>query len=153
MESGINLVIYIPAAAVSGFFYWQVISALRSNSGNNKERKMSLARAFFFLWVSCIVCTLPYVAFELYFINFVKVSMPPKAYPPEGLLYIYTFNQVVWKVLPKNPRTIIICEAAFRILRQSYGFLNSVLLLILLKPFQEPIRSMFVFVNKKLRGT
>ena len=142
LDSTITLLSFLPAATSSGFFYWHVIRVLRANKGNNRERKVALARAFFCLWISWVVFTLPHVAFQLYFVNFVKVGVHKEPYPPEALIHVYSLISLPGIYLPRNSRTIVVVETALRILQQSYGFLNSVLLVTIMKPFQEPFRKL-----------
>ncbi len=151
-EVGLRLSILAPAAVLSGFLYILIILRLRTCRQNG--RTVALVRAFMFLWCSWMICVVPYQVVELYFLTFRK-------------RYLYFLN--MRSIFDKSPwgfkrlfhmgnssyagdmKKFVIVEAVLGALMFSYGFFNSLLLLILLKPFREPVKKIVRLASRKWR--
>ena len=141
---------YIPTLAASGLFYLQIVKKLKV--GRQDSRKKSLSIAFCVLWLSWILFCAPYVAFEFYLLNFYETGVDSLG--PEDVTVIHNQGEPSERV-----KFLYHCDIYLRSLNRSYGFINSLLMLILLKPFQEPIRkgfkkmtSMWIKVAEKLQN-
>ena len=144
-ESATRLIVYIPAVTVSGLLYFWVLRALKTTKAVG--RKKAIARAFIVLWASWVLCTIPYLVIEFYILNFVSFNGYGYAAPEDLSEY---FAKDFWNFqLPENSKTIIVVEISLRIVRQCFGFVDSVLLIVLLRPFQEPIIQLVSKVKQK----
>ena len=141
--------VFFLAALVSGVLYFMLIKTLRATKQN--PRKVALVRALIALYLLWLLCFIPYDCLEIYY--FYTSSLR------ESIKNLRDFAPVALKDNLKSQRLnkfqsgfygpykrFVIIEAILGNLRFSFGFLNSVLLLILLKPFQKPPRMLYNFV-------
>ncbi|XP_075240224.1 uncharacterized protein LOC142335298 [Convolutriloba macropyga] len=145
--------VHFPAVLTSTLAYYRCIAHLK----NSKQitRKNLLTRAFCILLISWFVMVTPHAVFQDYFLKGrlfsigtfmhahyetmyverqIKNSTNPRAreYFVTDVLRLYRRNAILWRI-----------EAPLRCLKLSFGFVNSVLLIVMIKPFQDPIIATF----------
>ena len=108
-----ELLLLFPSALLSGGFYSQIIQQLRR--GKVSQRKKTLARAFFFLWASWVVCVLPYEVIDVFF---VKIGYSTYADKPDELVWKVEgmSNQIVDGPLKR----FMVVESGARVLKRSW---------------------------------
>ena len=145
--------IFSVAAVTSGVFYFMVIRTLLTTQQN--ARKVALVRAFLSLYVLWLVCFIPYDVLELYYLSSEALRDEDlKDFAPVYFKEFVNENQQ-----PDRPffyfqglaKRFIIVEACLGNLRVAFGFLNSVILLVLLKPFREPPKKIYGFLIKVIK--
>ncbi len=138
-----ELFLMLPVAFVSGILYLQVIRALKK--GKVTARKITLTRAFCALWICWIMCVFPYEVLDIYFLSIDRMGYGYYiAKPSEISFAVSIFAR--FQSDSAEARMLII-ESVLQTLRHSYSFLNSVLLLVLVRPFSEPLKSAFKMVS------
>ena len=148
LEIGLRAAVFVPAALLSGFLYLQVIQQLKA--GPQNDRKAVLSRAFIFLCISWVVCVAPYQALEVYYLDFRTNYFDPLNHHQLLDKSPMDFKQLSQRdnfYYNAKQKTFILVEGFLAVLLFSYGFLNSLLLLILLKPFREPIKKLVDFLH------
>ena len=139
---------FLVCACSSGLFYINVIQTLRTRQQN--ERSKSLSIAFMVLWLSWVLFTIPYLTIDV----IARVIME-KANNEYKIYYQYTdpklfFDYIAERVFLQNDvekmnawkrKNLLVSFlfSAFGSMRHSYGFINSTLLVFLLRPFQKPL--------------
>ncbi len=126
-------VLQIPVAVASSVLYARVGTTLMK--GNTNSRKRNLTIAFFVLWVLWLVLSMPYAFYETYqtfrgdfgmiedLWRFEELTSANRDYPE--------FND--------DPSPNYFTEISLFTLKQSFGFFNSLILIVLIRPFQQPI--------------
>ncbi len=141
-----ELVLLIPAAIASGIFYWRILLAFKN--GKLSKRKLTLTRAFFFLWVSWILCVVPYEAFDIYFLEDGGIYHL-YIFKPEQLIEI---SNIIRTGVNDRYKRMLVVESCLRMLKFSYSFVNGLLLLILIRPFAKPIVAFFKTVKSRIHS-
>ena len=159
-------IFHIPSMAVSGFLYWKTWSGLRQMK--QMDRKELLSKAFGILWIAWVVMVKPYV-----------VKQAIAGSPRDGPSVFSTnwefgqtasMQQMIDKVFVDNIRfeedykvevtwvkstaylaSVFALDVSLRTLKISFGFVNSVILIILIKPFHEPILRAIGKLSEKLK--
>ena len=131
-------------ASVSGLLYYRVVKRIRSGANQN-DRKRRLVRAFAFLYISWILCTLPFLVTQTYIYNFIQLYTEEQIagykregspfHGPEDFYQFYIANSLL--DMPDHLLVVHKTETVSRVVKHSYGFINSVLILILIRPFQQ----------------
>ena len=109
-------------------------------------RSKRLTKTFVFLWVSWVVCVMPQVLLDLYLTKF-KIDSRNFEHDfttwdtDDFLTELVTLNQN-WN---SKSKAVITLHAIFRAMKHAYGFINSLLLILLLRPFRVPLSN---FVGK-----
>ncbi len=126
-------VLQLPVAVVSSILYARVGSKLME--GKTNARKRNLTIAFFVLWVLWLVLSLLYAFYEIYqtfwgefgmiedLLRFEELTSANRDYPD--------YND--------DPSPNYFAEISLFTLKQSFGFFNSLILIVLIRPFQQPI--------------
>ena len=150
LEIGVRSGVFASAAVLSGVLYFCIIRALRNT--RQSARKTALARAFVALWLSWLFCLFPYQTLELFYLEFRKsytyLMQQNRVHDPAPMM----FKDLILKdndLYTGAAKRFIIVEAFLGVVMFSYGFLNSVLLLVLLKPFWEPAEKLLNKLRKK----
>ena len=125
------LPVHIPVVFVSGFLYLKVNIQLRQSRNN---RKQTLTVAFMVLWVSWIACSAPFGIYDV-FLELKDI----KGVLDEDL---FTLLQRATSTREDifDAEQIYVILTALRSLKHFYGFINSVCLIVLLRPLQAPLR-------------
>ena len=136
MTHSTELFFMIPSAVGAGCLYAQIIWTLWK--GRQNDRKTTLARAFFFLWFFWIMFAFPYEVLDVYFMANDRAGTD--ATRPEEIL-----ARIIKRSLSRNSwlKTLAVVESCLRTLRNSYSFVNTILLLILVRPFSEPLAALY----------
>ena len=100
------------------------------------------------LYVLWLICFVPYDLLEIYYLkhprlynDLFKDSAPAALKDNIGYANsLYSTHQITFSGIY---RKFIIVEAFLGNLRFAYGFFNSILLLILLRPFREPPKKLY----------
>ena len=142
-------ILHLPAILISGFFYWRTLKTLKSLI--SVDRKELITKTLFSLWIFWTITSLPYVIFRatdelqvwrdrselsegsFYFVmEYLRLNANGNAYAG------YSDSRGGQVDLGKIKRLWFI-EVLFRTVKMSYGIINCLLLIVLLKPFNEPI--------------
>ena len=140
---------------LSGYFYYQVGRTLKTGRQNSRTRTLSLA--FIALWSCWGICAVPNMVFYTWFRtssnlnSFVESSkfITPSDFAKD-MMTTGGF-QILW--YDKINQFIVYGDIAFRALRHSYSSINSLLLIILLRPFQRPmlqIMSKMLYICRRI---
>ena len=127
---------------LSGYFYYQVGRTLKTGRQNSRTR--TLSSTFIALWSCWGICAVPNMVFYTWFRtssnlnSFVESSkfITPSDFAKD-MMTTGGF-QILW--YDKINQFIVYGDIAFRALRHSYSSINSLLLIILLRPFQRPMQ-------------
>ena len=130
--------IQLPVAVVSGLLYLQMIRTLQQGKTNPQKRRLTYA--FAFLWTSWVLCNLPTAIVEVLeslnddlilieSLSDVQFMLALGLGDREGLVKAYLIKNLLFGV------------------KLSYGFLNSLLLVILYRPFREPMKRCLKFIK------
>ncbi len=138
-DVALRFALLLLAAVSSGMLYVLVIRTLRATQ--QTPRKVALVRAFVMIYVMWLAFFIPYDVFELYYLitgplpnrNFYPVNSPDYM----GLLVTGAQLNFSGRVKP-----LITTATLLGTLRFSYGFFNSVMLLVLVKLFREPFKKL-----------
>ncbi|XP_075248818.1 uncharacterized protein LOC142341615 [Convolutriloba macropyga] len=140
LKHGMQISVTLISIAISGLFYFKIVQAFKTI--RQTPRSKTLTKAFIFLWVSWVVCVLPSLIFETYMTH-VKLSKSHYY-----TYYTWDTNEFLMEMSKiygnwnSYMRTLAAINPIFRVLKHSYGFINSLLLIILLRPFKEPVQDL-----------
>ena len=121
---------------VSGLLYGMVCITLTTSRFSTRKRTLTIAMVL--LWLT--LCSLPYLILHLNFKINHKYSR--HAVPSDFSDYM-EYEPRLWQ--ESENRVFVYKEIGFRALKQSYSFVNSILLIVLLRPFHRPICWVFNF--------
>ncbi len=145
--NSLELFLMLPVAVVSGGLYFQAIWVLKK--GKSNARKTTLTWAFFALWAAWRLCVFPYEMFDIYFMKNDRMGFGNYLVKPRQLIFsVINFGD---RSEHNVSRTVFV-ESVLWTLKLSYSFVNSILLLILVRPFAEPLKSAVKWIscNKSL---
>ena len=134
--------VFVPAVTICGYLYAHTFVILLKAKQN--PRKIPLVVAFVLLWLLWILCFVPYEIMDLYFIQFHKQTkeyyqcMSGLTSHPSELRRVLFDIQTPHKPNPEVTKFLIV-EALFRVLKFSYGFLNSLIVIVVIRQFQDPL--------------
>ena len=159
MENCIEAPCFAICAICSGLFYFKIIRTLRS--GRQSSRTNTVTKTFVVLWISWILCVLPYIIMDFYTSTLmveyqswlsVRHTDPANFFDK---LAIITFgvkrNGEKYMLWNKTTQMASAFYSAFMSLKHSYGFINSFLMIVLLRPFQQPVQSVINKIKINLR--
>ena len=141
-------VLQLSAILVTGFLYCRVVITLKTV--RSVDRSKLITKTFIFLWLFWTPTSVPYILFlatkELVFRKSdefiegsfygVMVSLSVRV----NLFGYYIFSTYDEELISlTNTKRLWFVEIGFRTLKVSFGFINSLLLIVLFKPFHEPI--------------
>ena len=144
------LFIHVPVILVSGAMYCRIILTLRT--GKQNARKRTLTVAFAALWLLWALCLIPYAVLE-----FLMAETPfhERSFKTTGEMM---HRQVELDVLASmfhrlgdndhNVTGLFVVETGLFFIKQSYGLVNSVLLIVLIRKLREPIRQIYDKLRK-----
>ena len=134
------------AALVSAVLYFMVIKTLRAT--RQTPRKVALVRAFVSLYVLWLFCFVPYDVMDFVYMRYapVQTAFNVPVLEPSNVKWLIENGSARFEGRKKR---WVYCEMLLGTLRFSYGFFNSLLLLIILKPFQEPLKKFIGFFIKQ----
>ena len=142
----LELFTFAASFGVSGYFCARVCHRLLTCRQNSRNRTLTLA--FMALWVSWGMCAVPNLVFNACFRLLHKNG---RYFLPSDVNVLIMFG-LSWDV---RSQMIIYGDIIFRALRHSYSFINSILLIILLRSFRRPLQYPIQFaraVCKRLSG-
>ena len=128
----LELFIFAASFGVSGYFYTRVGHVLLTGRQNSRNRTLTVA--FMALWVSWGMCAVPNLVFNA---CFRLLSQYGVYFLPSDVNIQISFGDEPWDIWSQ---LIVFGDIAVRALRHSYSFINSILLIILLRPFQRPLQ-------------
>ena len=123
------IVVQLPVAIIAGVLYIRAIVTLNATRFN--KRKKVLTIAFVLLWASWILISLPYGVFEFAISSKEFSTINYKSF----LVVLNEIDDLYWN--REKYLMYYTWENIFFWVKQSYGIMNSVILLILLKPLHE----------------
>ena len=142
-------------AIPTGILYAGVIRVLRQSKQNVKGKK--IANAFIFLWLSWLFCVLPFLAVDLYACRLMDLNSFARQfgrwYEPTGFFDHQAQTTLLgqggdYTQWNKSTQVASGLYTAASSLKHSYGFINSIVLIVILNPFRQPI----VRVCSKVKG-
>ena len=146
MELSLEWVVFSLTASCSGILYMLVIRQLKNSRVSSQNRRLTIA--FAALWVSWIICVAPLLIWEPYLIRFrERKGFIPKSCPkpqwsdPADFVLFFSSFPGLWAQKSIKFKTGV--DSSLRALKHAYGFINSIMLIVLLRPFHEPIRKLF----------
>ena len=110
-----------------------------------------MARAFVLLWVSWLICVLPYQGIEVFYLWFRTKYASQLEYRKQIDLAPREFKNLIEMdntLYSGDAKAFVIVEALLSVIMFSYGFFNSLLLLVLVKPFREPVTVLLEWTRK-----
>ena len=141
-------VLQFSAILVTGCLYFNVIKTLRKVK--SVDRSNLITKTFICLWLLWIMTSLPYILFlatkalgfwttdDMIESSFYGVMLSLSV--GDNLSGYNIFDNYNEELIPLTGiKRLWFVEIGFRTLKISYGFINSLLLIVLLKPFHEPI--------------
>ena len=155
------LLLYTPMVIVSGYLYWKTAQTLKTLKHN--DRKDLLATSFISLWACWVICLTPYTIKTALFFSFKWDYVEDTGYDELYHVDFYYFltksnfldqsnqNGTFYQDISEKHRRFFQLETSLRLLKISYSFLNSLLLIILLKPFNEPLIKIYRNSLNKLK--
>ena len=159
LKNAIEFSCFTISALISGMLYKSVIQVLRQSKQNIRGKK--IANAFVFLWFSWISCVLPFLLVDLYACRLMDLSAihnkagrymePPHFFYEQATTTLlgeggdYTY----WSTSKQVASGL---HSAATSLKHSYSFINSIILIVILRPFREPITRVHSKVKRLLGG-
>ncbi|XP_063725391.1 uncharacterized protein LOC134853345 [Symsagittifera roscoffensis] len=159
--------VFLPLLVISGFLYQKTSTNLTELK--QVERKELLATSFKILWVGWVICVTPYtIKASLY--SLFKWDSEIDEYTGDAsyvdfywfLIYMvyggYHEGESLANQREKyvQHRANFILETLFRSLKISYSFINSILLIVLLKPFNQPLiktyKNLVAYLKQSLKN-
>ena len=134
LEQGIEIACFSSCAALSGCLYSGVLFTLIRV--RQAKRSKTLTLVLILLWVSWCVCMIPYIIFNAYFQWSEKFWYEM---PTDAVYSLYDYWSDYYK--------IVIGDVTTRALKHSYSSINSLLLIIMLRPFNEPLKFLWRKIN------
>ena len=123
----------LPSASVGCYLYHRCSIVLR-NQRTNDARNRSLTFCFAVLCVLWVVCTLPFFTLTIVFQHLMmSPEIQRKFSPLEGFNAQISLSYIV---------------AATEALRHSYSLVNSIVLIALVKPFQQPVLRLLNYADR-----
>ena len=167
------LILHFPSLIVSGVLYWKIWKRLKSLK--QLDRKDTLSLCFIFLWVSWMVLVLPYVLKHAFLDSpldgifsfqsdvkrqtasaeqFIDTFLMPKVMP---LSYDYSLHFTEWHEKSKDKSVemmtaVFMVDTFLKTLKLSFGFFNSAILIVLIKPFYLPLIKSIKTIVKKMKN-
>ncbi|XP_063722163.1 uncharacterized protein LOC134848579 [Symsagittifera roscoffensis] len=141
-------VFHLSSILCSGFLYWRTWHCLRGMK--QLDRKELLSKTFAILWISWVLLVTP---------DILKEAITGSTSDERlniGAAYTGSFQQFMdeffikkeqfealdyeWNSISLTHATMILAiKASLRTVKISFGFVNSIILIVLMKPFHEPI--------------
>ena len=148
--------LHFPAILLSGIFYWLAIKTL--NKSKSINRSGLITKVFAIQFVFWTITSVPYLVFRAtddlgfwrdqdnveqgsFYFLMSKLSLKVNVFDYSD------YNDIPLDVINR----LWLSEKVFRTFKISYGFINSLLLIILLKPFSRPIKQLLkkIYLIKK----
>ena len=154
IERFTRLGLNITVAALSSISY--LMCAITLSKSNRIRRKRLLTLAFAAIMLCWILMVWPHI---LYFDFYMKgkpiyYEISVRWHNAQSKLPKFNFFVDYWleTVSEKTKRNMyeMAVDTALRGWRFSYGFMNTVLVLVLIRPFQEPLRKLLKWFRKKI---
>ena len=119
------------------------------------DRKELLTKTFGILWVSWVITVMPYTIKQAVFVPRGKFINLEASESIDTLLskivQAKTYGSQIDLASSYVYIAITILDSFLRTLKISYGFINSIILIILMKPFNEPILNGFKLISSKFK--
>ena len=153
MFPALQLIIQLVVAILTGYMYYRTISTLKQM--HQCERKKLIVRSFALLWLAWAITSFPHAIFDAVFGRYVFKDFMGRTVDlnTNGLIKyssIANMYKIIYAALRKGvpldnlkqfefAKTLLIIDKCLRYLKMSYGFVNSILLIVLVKPLHEPL--------------
>ncbi|XP_063728696.1 uncharacterized protein LOC134856277 [Symsagittifera roscoffensis] len=131
----IEFAFFIAAGILAGFFYFNIIQTLRNVRQTTANRK--LTKAFGFLYLSWICCVLPHLIFDSYLLYDMESNDSHWGSDVRRYFEDLAISTKQWNT---KYHSFTVLSPALMALKHAYGFINSVLLIVMLRAFQEPAK-------------
>ncbi|XP_075256356.1 uncharacterized protein LOC142348752 [Convolutriloba macropyga] len=151
--------VHIPTIIACSFLYYKCIQQLRSSK--QIARKDLLITAFIALLVAWVVMVTPHTAFVDYvnkgqtfgfsIVLWSEVHEVEYNLIEAGILTHALYEDVESRQSRLTQQRNYTIEAILRLFKMSFGFVNSILLVILIKPFNRPLLEKLKTVKSRLR--
>ena len=144
----LRLVLSLTAATFSGVLYFKVITKLRSS--RRSPRNDALVRAFILLYIMWLAFFLPYDALELFYVTTERLTMYKglQIVAPVEIKKVAVYG---YDGFSGSIKRLAVVESVLGTARFSYGCFNSVMLLVLLKPFRKPLKKFIGWCHREWR--
>ena len=130
------LVLQLPVLIISAVLYCLVTKQLLSGRGNT--RKNRIVGLIIILWVTWVILTVPYSVYEMYQSTLGRAGMFETGDNFKEL-YSRHYDPAEVHRFMDNYKTSYSLEMLLFIVKQSFSLFNSVLLIVMIRPFYEPI--------------
>ena len=140
-------VFHIPAILISGTLYWRTSKTLKTV--RSVDRSNLITKTFIALWIFWVITSVPYgifIAIDAFWLGRSDNDLIDTSF--YGVMSTTSLDHIVEDIVSITSkgsyslamiRRLWFVEVGLRTLKISYGFINSLLLIILLKPFHQPI--------------
>ncbi len=133
----------LPSIILSAVFYFS--AGCQLSKGFTNSRKKMITVTFLLLWLLWMVLSAPYAFNEIY----MQLARPGE----ERLDFFGAFDFAAYMfrhkgIGSKDPTARFTVEIVVYTVKQSFAFFNSFIMLILIRPFQEPI----IYLGQKVRS-
>ena len=144
----LELSIFGVSFLISGFLY--ALVAAKLILGRRTRRIWVLSLALILLWLFWGLCCSPSLIYIARY-RLIRIDDFFYAFTPSDMgYYIEERQPFAWRY--KTNRVTVLIDIALRALRHSYSFINSLLLIILLRPFQKPIATAVFKLKNQYRA-
>ncbi|XP_075263889.1 uncharacterized protein LOC142355692 [Convolutriloba macropyga] len=131
--------VFLICASVSGYLYYHVIATIK-NFRKTRQRARTLSRAFACLWLFWIICTVPSLILAFVITWKMHSLTGGQTMTPD---FFFETAQTVPGWWDSKLQLLAALYPTFRALKHAYGFINSLLLIVLLRPFHEPLTKVY----------
>ena len=145
-QASIDVATFAICASLSGFLYLRVIISLKNMRQNNRVKILS--RAFAILWVTWVLLVGATPIFNVYMTKHITQYNENYAIGPSDFSVFASQRGHIWRHV-KN-KILVNLEVIFMSTKHSYAFVNSILLIVLLRPFRQPIHSVMLWFRTKV---
>ena len=132
---------YFPISILTGCLYAKMILKIRKMAKN--DRKATLISAFVCLWACWLLFTLPFSLYEIFVVSTGSYGLLRTSEGASLLGQVARGHTLV---------TLSAQEFAVLSVKQSFGIVNSLILLVLVKPFRKPVINLFNLIRKQKDG-
>ena len=139
---------HVPVALLTGFLYIGMIRTLLQSKTNISKVRLTIA--FVLLWTSWIIFNSPAAALEIYMWA-VGDTVFMEELNHRNLEKLMDYRTMLaGRSHTEGVRINTIKHLVF-VLKLTYGFANSLLLILLYRPFREPLLKLLHFLNRTWR--
>ena len=131
------LAVQLPVIVSCAFFYIQAGRALRQGSQNSRKR--TLVIAFGCLWLCWLAMTTPFAVFEVYRLQVTQKGLTSNF--KNTMLTIVIGHDGDYEV--SITTGVVYSEWMLFGLKQTFAVVNSCILVVLIRPFQEPLKAAY----------